>query len=651
MKLTYRPEIDGLRAIAVGAVILYHAQITILGYQPFKGGFIGVDIFFVISGYLITSVILKELVTTGSFSFKHFYERRVRRILPALLFVILVSLPFAWLYLLPSSFVDFSKSILYSLGFSSNFYFHYSGQQYGAESGLLKPFLHTWSLSVEEQYYILFPIVLLITFKYFRKYLIHILILGFVLSLGLADWGSRNHPSASFYFLHTRMWELIAGSILAYFEITKGYRSKNITLNLILPFTGLILIGHSILFYDDKMFHPSFYTLSPIIGACLIIWFSSKDELITKILSTKLFVGIGLISYSLYLWHYPIFAFGRNPDGSFFLNKNFCIILAIFISIISYYFIEIPMRKKNNKFLLVGTIIIFFIFFLSLINYYIVANKGFTKRLPNSFKHLRLNSECEIDKQKCNFPFLKDKKIILIGDSYVETLEKSLKKYATYSSGTLIDKMDACNLFPTFYLINNAKIKVCEEEDLIDKDLMLRDKNSIFIIFGALNTYLTGKKSNGKEWNAVFKTSQKKYKDINDAFLKSVKHYSKIGSVILVYPPPEFNSNVPKKLMKNLGTLKEMSDNLKNMQSDDFISIPYSQFKIRSSTSFKILDSIKGKNIFRVYVHDKICGNRTTAKCIAHNNEEIFFYDHHHLSQNFAKMVNEEILNVIKIID
>jgi peptidoglycan/LPS O-acetylase OafA/YrhL len=222
MKLTYRPEIEGLRAIAVVAVILYHAQITILGDQPFKGGFIGVDIFFVISGYLITSIILKELVATGTFSFKHFYERRIRRIFPILLFVMLVSLPFAWMYLLPSSLIDFSKSILYSLGFSSNFYFHYSGQQYGAESGFLKPFLHTWSLSAEEQFYILFPIVLLITFKYFRKYLIHIFILGFVISLGLADWGSRNYPSFNFYILPTRLWELLAGSILAYFEIAGG---------------------------------------------------------------------------------------------------------------------------------------------------------------------------------------------------------------------------------------------------------------------------------------------------------------------------------------------------------------------------------------------------------------------------------------------
>ena len=164
-RISFRSDINGLRAIAVLSVVFYHAD-----FHLFKGGWLGVDIFFVISGYLITSIILKELVTTGSFSIKYFYERRIRRILPVLLFVILVSLPFGWKYLLPSSYIDFSRSILYSLGFSSNFYFYYSGQTYGAVSGLLKPFLHTWSLSVEEQYYVLFPIILLLTFRYFRKY-------------------------------------------------------------------------------------------------------------------------------------------------------------------------------------------------------------------------------------------------------------------------------------------------------------------------------------------------------------------------------------------------------------------------------------------------------------------------------------------------
>ena len=327
MKIIYRPEIDGLRAVAVGAVIFYHAQIKIVDFQLFKGGFIGVDIFFVISGYLISSIILKELVITGSFSFKHFYKRRIRRIIPALIFVMLVSVIFAWKFLPPDIIIDFSKSVISSLGFISNLYFHYSGQIYGADSGLLKPFLHTWSLSVEEQYYILFPMFLFITFKYFRKYLIYFLLIGFTLSLGFSDWGSRNYPSATFYFLHTRIWELLAGSILAYIEIAKGHRSKNKKLNLMLPTVGLLLIGSSILFFNDEMFHPSFYTLIPVIGVCLIIWFSDKDEFITKILSTKLFVRIGLISYSLYLWHYPVFAFERILDfsqGIFFSISIMC---------------------------------------------------------------------------------------------------------------------------------------------------------------------------------------------------------------------------------------------------------------------------------------------------------------------------------------
>ncbi len=351
MKITYRPELDGLRAIAVGAVILYHGQIKIFGFEIFKGGFIGVDIFFVISGYLITSIILKELILSGTFSFKNFYERRIRRILPALLFVMLISILFAWTYLLPEAFIDFSKSILYSIGFSSNSYFHYSGQIYGDESGLLKPFLHTWSLSVEEQFYIIFPLVLLITFKYFRKYLLAILVIILLISLQTADWGSRNYQSATFYFFYTRIWELLAGSILAYFEIIKGQIAKKKISNFIFQSLGLILIGHSILFFDDKMFHPSFYTLSPIIGTCFIIWFSNKDELITKILSTKLFVGIGLISYSLYLWHYPIFVFSRIVEftqGSLF-RKLLLLIILFIISIFTYFFIERPARNKKNN--------------------------------------------------------------------------------------------------------------------------------------------------------------------------------------------------------------------------------------------------------------------------------------------------------------
>ena len=427
MKLTYRPEIDGLRAIAIVAVIFYHAQITILGHQFFKGGFIGVDIFFVISGYLITSIILKELFSKGSFSFKNFYERRIRRILPNLLAVMFVSSIFAGIFLLPEILIDFTKSIIYSLGFSSNFYFHYSDQSYFFQ-GIRKPFLHSWSLSVEEQFYILFPIILLITCKYFKKYLIHILILGFFISLGLADWGSRNHPSFNFYVLPTRGWELLAGSILAYFEINNGHRNKNRILNIILPFIGLILIGYSILFFNEKIRHPSFYTLLPITGTCLIIWYSNKNEIVTKMLSTKLFVGTGLISYSLYLWHYPILSF--NEIINFFddgILKNIILLFIIIISsIFSYFFVEKKFRDKNFSLKKIFSIIVISYIVLIFLSINVIIKEGFKDKYNSIYKKNNFfNYELSNNKHQ----FLKDNyyeqkfksdrlKILVVGDSH-----------------------------------------------------------------------------------------------------------------------------------------------------------------------------------------------------------------------------------------
>ena len=493
MKITYRPEIDGLRAIAVGAVILYHAQITILGHQPFKGGFIGVDIFFVISGYLITSIILKEFIKTGSISFKHFYQRRIRRILPVLLFVMLVSLPFAWVYLLPNDLLDFSKSILYSLGFSSNFYFHYSGLEYGGAGLEGNPFLHTWSLSVEEQYYVLFPLALFITFKFFKKFLIHVLILGFIISLGLANWGSTNYPSASFYFLHTRIWEILAGSILAYFEIIKGGRSKIHSFNLILPSVGLFLIGHSILFFNDKMFHPSFYTLSPIIGVCLMIWFCQKNELITKILSTKLLVGIGLISYSLYLWHYPIFVFVMKFNlASFNIFTKFIIAISIiFLSIFSYYFIEKPFRSKKIKFKKI--FVVLFLKFLFIISFCTYALN--LKFHPFLTKYNEEHRNFELNYNYNNFD--ERENVFIIGNSYADSLlnvfynnKELVKDYYFYTA--VADEVGANYQIDCLIDFLEEKKLICDKK--IFSFFQTQYEKSNYIIFAerlkATGTYL-----------------------------------------------------------------------------------------------------------------------------------------------------------------
>ena len=663
MKLTYRPEIDGLRAIAVGAVILYHAQISIFGHQPFKGGFIGVDIFFVISGYLITSIILKELVTTGSFSFKHFYERRVRRILPALLFVMLVSLPFAWMYLLPSGFIDFSKSILYSLGFSSNFYFHYSGQQYGAESGLFKPFLHTWSLSVEEQFYILFPIVLIFTFKYFRKYLIHILILGFVISLGLAEWTSRNYPSVSFYFIHTRMWELLAGSILAYYEITLGHRSQHKKLNLILPFIGLILIGHSILFFNDKIFHPSFYTLSPIIGVCLIIWFSNKDELITKVLSTKLFVGIGLISYSLYLWHYPLFAFIKTT-GLVMGNMTFKLLLIpilLICSVISYHFVEKPFRNKKNS--IKNILILIFISSLILISYnlYVIYKDGIKNRLPEFFQK-NLSEEVDNFHQKDN-----TQKVVLIGDSHSGSLEfklneeikkKDLSLFRFHTSMYLTDfnyVNKKTNRIDEIFVDNNVKI-----------DNFLEENSNLIVVFHQrwalhfLETYFVNeevyKKVNNLEYssylepiNTETKTSslRERQQYIKEGLISQINKIINQGhKLVLVYPVPEVGVDPYRYLFKKYNFNKNLFKN-----SIPIFSGSYEVYKKRNKLVFEILDSIKNENIYRVYPHSYFCDKQIENRCITNDKNNIFYYDGDHLSIQGSKLVVDGIMKEIEKIE
>ena len=668
IKVIYRPEIDGLRAIAVGAVILYHARVSILGYQPFQGGFIGVDIFFVISGYLITSIILKELITTGSFSFKYFYERRIRRILPALLFVMLVSLPFAWMYLIPSSFIDFSKSILYSLGFSSNFYFHYSGQQYGADNGLFKPFLHTWSLSVEEQYYILFPVILLIIFKFFKKYLIHLLILGLILSLVLADWGSRNHPSFNFYVLPTRAWELLAGSILAYFEIIHGRTNQYKILTAIMPAVGLILIVHSVLFFKDEMFHPSFFTISPILGVCFIIWFSHKNEFVTKILSTKLFVGIGLISYSLYLWHYPIFAFIRvadlsDQDNSFF---NFLILTTIlFLSIISYYFIEQPFRNNKKSFKVSFVIILISVFILIFLNTKVIIKKGYKNRLPevlqNSSNHPRLlwgllkdsnGNSCYIDGLMCKFNTNADKKIYIIGDSHMAILaydlkDRILKKNYQFISSTIVD----CIYYPGFsrvYAKTNEIIKVCSDAYFQGLKKILSEEENAIIIFGGrfpvhFTNYYFDNNEGGIEagkWDKGY-VSFGKYDTLQKSFKNEILELSKKNKIILIYPIPEvgWDPNIKIFINRNNKFFKNVSL--------DLVTTSYDVYKKRTKTSFELLDSIQNNNIYRVFPHTLFCNIKIKNRCITHDEKNIFYNDDDHPSLKGAELINNLIMKEV----
>ena len=669
----YRWEIDGLRAIAVSAVILYHAQITIFGHKPFTGGFIGVDIFFVISGYLITSIILQELVTTGSFSFKHFYERRIRRIFPALLLAMLASFPFAWMYLMPNDFVSYVNSIITSLSFNSNFFYHFSANEFDEIAYLNKPFFHTWSLSILGQYYALFPIILIVTFKHFRKYIIHILILGFIISLGLADWGSRNYPSATFFFLHTRIWELVAGSILAILETKQGYRSNNKLLNSILPSLGILLIFYSIIFFYDGMLHPSIRTIISVIGVSLIIWFANKDEFVSKILSSKVFVGTGLISYSLYMWHFPVFAFKRERSLLSLDNQDkFELILTcIILSIISYFLIE---KNFRNKKIISKKIFWYITIFLSsiiiLLSTIVIKKKGFINRITDKqlvelfdiAPRLKLRDDSgfcfDRNDNFCSFGNTENKKIYIVGDSTIAGFAHLLKDELIkkdYNYVTLIQS--GCYYLPGFNRIqkSNGEINKDCSNDFHYKirKLLNNNQDNIVIIGGNLNLYLKNtfvSEINGtKNWWNKFKPIDPN-KNIKTTIIDSINELlNNSVKVILIYPIPELDFDLQKKLFLQIQNFK-----LKNKVtlfykylSENPITFDIQKDKERSKESYDVLNKIEHPNLYKIYPKDLLCSNVINNKCSIYKDKKFLYYDEMHLGEEGAKIISSSILEKV----
>ncbi len=343
--MKYRPEIDGLRSIAVLPVLFFHA-----GFSLFSGGFVGVDIFFVISGYLITSIILNERIAQ-TFTITNFYERRARRILPALFTIILFCIPLALSLMTPGELKDFALSIIATSMFSSNILF-WQEAGYFAGPNELKPLLHTWSLAVEEQYYLLFPLFLALTWKLGFKWILGLLIIAASSSLILSQLATSNFPVANFYLLPTRGWELLIGVFVAFYLVTKNNESSLLPhwLSELAALLGVFLIGYAVLVFDSLTPFPGLWALIPCIGTALIILFATPKTFVGRFLSLKIIVGVGLISYSLYLWHQPLFAFARiysqedlTTNAYFFL-----IFLSFLFAYISWRYVEKIFREKNR---------------------------------------------------------------------------------------------------------------------------------------------------------------------------------------------------------------------------------------------------------------------------------------------------------------
>tara|TARA_E500000178_G_scaffold220054_1_gene217146 strand:- start:2228 stop:4150 length:1923 start_codon:yes stop_codon:yes gene_type:complete len=385
MKKFYRPDIDALRGIAVLSVLFYHAKFSIFNQNLFIGGFLGVDIFFVLTGYLITTMLLGEHKNNNSIDVFGFYLRRIRRLIPALLVVISISTLFSFFLLDPQKIKEFSQSVYFSLVFLPNFYFHYFGNFYGQDVNLFKPLLHLWSLGIEEQFYVFYPLFIIITFKYFKRFFIFFLFIGFTLSILFAEYASTYHKMFSFYMLPSRAWEIILGSILGFYLLKKknilqiSDKSKSL-----LYLTSIIILIYFIFNFDIHQFkHPTSITIIPLlaVSTIIILGANATKNIFYNILSNKVLVFFGKISYSLYLYHFIIFSFFRNS----FLEENiivkfFLVLISILFSYLSYSYIEQVFRNKK----LPIKNLIFFIGFFTLgilsFNSYFSLNKNLLKK-------------------------------------------------------------------------------------------------------------------------------------------------------------------------------------------------------------------------------------------------------------------------------
>ncbi len=639
----YRGEIDGLRAIAVLAVIFFHA-----GFKVFEGGFVGVDVFFVISGYLITTIILADM-NEGKFSIAKFYERRARRILPALFLVMLCCLPFAWLWLLPNHLKDFCKSLTSISTFSSNILFM-KESGYFATQAELKPLLHAWSLSVEEQYYILFPLFLIALWKLRKRWIFGSLLAIAVVSLIAAQWGTYHKPWETFYSLLTRGWELAIGALIAFYFLYKKEQGEFISSNKVaseaLGLFGLVLICYSVFAFDKSTPFPGLYALVPTIGTALIIAFSTSATIAGRFLSTRILVGLGLISYSAYLWHHPLFVFARHrsltePGTALFLVLT---VLSFVLAYCSWRFVEKPFRDKNAvsrktvfKFAVAGSLVFIAIGVAGEIN------NGFDKRtndggivLADLSKKIIINHGLSDD---CDEKFTLSKncrtsdepEILVWGDSYASHLIQGILSSNPQAKIIQMTKSSCGPFFdiaPVSYRSTINEARDCVEFNNSVRD-WLKSNNTVkyVVISAALSGYLGNNKNQLLIKDKVYDADKELF---TGYFIKTMDELKNMGITPVIFSPIPQNG-------KNIGEcLVRMEYFGGDLNACDF------NLDEKTEASRKVHEFLKNisKNNKVVFLDDGVCSD---SKCKTYIDNTYIFRDKTHFSQSGSALVGKKM--------
>ena len=657
--MKYRAEIDGLRFLAVLMVIIYHIRINILGINIFHGGFVGVDIFFVISGYLITKIIVTDL-EKGKFNIFYFFERRSRRILPLLLFVSIFFLIIGTLITNGEYLLEFSRTVVSSIFFYSNYFFLFREVEYGLGANSENPFIHTWSLSIEEQYYILFPIILILLRKYFNLIKVTIFILFFI-SFYMCMYGFNNYPKVNFFLFSSRIWEILLGSIIA---IIPNNKLNNLIIKNFFTVIGIFMIFMSSFYFNDiDENFPSYKNLYPTIGTALIIYFGGARDLVSKILSLRIFTFFGKVSFSLYMIHMPVIVLIRSTDllkGTIvtkFLSMSFIILFSIF----TYFFIEKVFRNQKLVSLKLFLISIFTAYLLLLSTIFIIFQKNgnlisFNEKYEKLLTSAELNDtqyleEC-IDKPileanekinhlrfNCSFNETEAKKIFLIGDSFMTNLADVLiNEYPEYNYNVYITS--GCMYLPNYNKHNiwNNKIQDhCNDKNFKKiKKILLNQNNSIFIFNYRTQLYLENSFNNPKtKWDYYYKSTNDVKGIKFDDFAKEYQELSKNNKVLLIYPTPELEIDPYKEVSNILILNKFFKTNVEN--EIDKLGINYSNYYERSKNAIKMYDQTINKNIIKIEPSEFICNQKKEQFCNIIFDNSILYEDDNHLSATGSK--------------
>jgi peptidoglycan/LPS O-acetylase OafA/YrhL len=591
----YRPDIEGLRAVAVLAVVLHHLSAPLV-----PGGYVGVDVFFVISGYLITRIISREM-EEGTFTFARFYERRARRIFPALFAVLAVTLVAGYFLLLPSDYAGTLRGALGTLLFASNIVFwrDMAAGYFAATDAGLNPLLHTWSLAVEEQFYVFFPVLLLLCYRYFRRHIVLILVACAAVSLTGAALLVESKSVAVFFLSPFRAWELLAGSLLA-FQAVPAIRSRAVR-----EFTagaGLLAILMACFVYDGNTAFPGLAALAPVLGAVAILLAGASGPTFTsRLLQWRPVLYIGLISYSLYLWHWPLIVLVRYALGMAPITAYIPVLLVASLALasLSYHFIEQPFRRSpvvTRRFIVTSSALCASV--LALVSGVGLTRGGFVERFAPEVVQLDRARAPQIpyincdEKAGCLLGRAEGAPTMLLwGDSHLLAWAPALNTtLASLDTRAVFAYSSAC---PPMLGVDNAIKAICPAQNRAIKGYLLANPDIKTVLLSAYwSSYF---KDDGPLTAAAGEPPATGTRAAQAALTSTIQWLrDNRRQVVLVGPVPVYETSVPMALALEKATGRALLHSSLNEQRQKHASF----FKVidsakRGGASFRFLDPIQ----------------------------------------------------------